>query len=498
MATKRGKNARKSIRSGARDRAPSLNTPTVPLPSAKTARDLEIDARVEQAVRLFQAARFSEAERLLTRLIEIAPRSARALRVRSMVRARGLRDADGAIGDVEEALNVKRDAVTLHEKAGLHARAGDSAAASAAARDAIALDPKFVPAYALIARLEGASIDEPTFRTLEELAASPQLPAVARHRAFNALGRVHEARKDYDAAFEAFAKSNGFAPASYDRALYDRLLEDLRTTIAPRFFEERRGYGAKSDRAVFIVGAPRSGSALLARILAAHPKVDSVGRTGVLSQVATSLSKRQKSADAARSRSDFLQAISKGDAQVGGNKYEKIALELLSGKHPSRTVDVTLSNFTHIPLIQIILPRSGVIHSFCHPLDAGVACFKHESMHNLFAARLEHLAHFLDFYYCYIEHLVATLPDRIKHVCHEDVVTDRGAGARAAVDAIGVAWDDACLQPETDDRLSGGAATDGAVGDWRNYEKRLGPLIDGLGGLGALEKRYERFRALAV
>ena len=55
-------------------------------------------------------------------------------------------------------------------------------------------------------------------------------------------------------------------------------IDKLIAAFSPPFFERVRGFGIETERPVFIVGLPRSGTTLTEQILASHPRVLRGGR----------------------------------------------------------------------------------------------------------------------------------------------------------------------------------------------------------------------------
>src|SRR5262249_57859714 len=63
----------------------------------------------------------------------------------------------------------------------------------------------------------------------------------------------------------------------YDPAAHTQFVEALMATCTPAFFERVRGFGLETERPIFIVGLPRSGTTLTAQILASHSQVFGAG-----------------------------------------------------------------------------------------------------------------------------------------------------------------------------------------------------------------------------
>jgi hypothetical protein len=88
-----------------------------------------------------------------------------------------------------------------------------------------------------------------------------------------------------------------------------------------------------------------------------------------------------------------------------------------------------------------------------------------------------------------MEHWHRHLPGRILDVRYEDLVADQEAETRRLLAFCGLEWDAACLRfHETRRRVSSASATqvrkplyESSLGQWRNYERHLAPLLAALG-----------------
>src|SRR5439155_76647 len=63
----------------------------------------------------------------------------------------------------------------------------------------------------------------------------------------------------------------------YDPAEHTLFVDRLIATFTPDFFARLRGLGSESERPVFIVGLPRSGTTLTEQVLASHSAVFGAG-----------------------------------------------------------------------------------------------------------------------------------------------------------------------------------------------------------------------------
>ena len=71
----------------------------------------------------------------------------------------------------------------------------------------------------------------------------------------------------------------------YDPEAHHSFIDRLVAAFAPAFFEGVRGFGVDTERPVFIVGLPRSGTSLTEQILASHPRVFGAGELKLARQI---------------------------------------------------------------------------------------------------------------------------------------------------------------------------------------------------------------------
>ncbi len=95
-----------------------------------------------------------------------------------------------------------------------------------------------------------------------------------------ALGKLYDSLGDYDSAFDYFRIANEIRPVRFDPEGHAESFTRLIETFSPVFLEEAPRSTLRSDRPVFILGMPRSGTSLVEQILASHPAVYGAGELG--------------------------------------------------------------------------------------------------------------------------------------------------------------------------------------------------------------------------
>ena len=217
------------------------------------------------------------------RLMVLFPNNARYVMV--------LAERLSRVGRSREALELMNllkprtaDNPALNYFAGVYAgHVGELDAAKKEFRAAVTKKPDFGDAWSLLASSGGAkSTDIPALEALIESGADHAMPGAAY-----ALGAIYHAEGSHAAAWANWEKANQFERT---RRPFNREGE-LAAMRAIREADARIWQGGdllmpKPPRAIFIVGAPRSGTSLTEQIIGAASEVGMMGET-MLSRLAT-------------------------------------------------------------------------------------------------------------------------------------------------------------------------------------------------------------------
>ncbi|MDP6933649.1 MAG: tetratricopeptide repeat protein, partial [Myxococcota bacterium] len=116
--------------------------------------------------------------------------------------------------------------------------------------------------------------------------------AVVRHEEISlhhALGTTLDSLDEVDHAFDAHERANSLRQLIFDTAGHGERIDALIRTFDPQAFGRIPHASSLSDRPVFIVGMPRSGTSLVEQVLASHPLVYGAGELKSIPQIATLL-----------------------------------------------------------------------------------------------------------------------------------------------------------------------------------------------------------------
>jgi hypothetical protein len=278
---------------------------------------------------------------------------------------------------------------------------------------------------------------------------------------FDDLGRHDDAFRHYRLANE-LTKRYG---AVYDGEKLTRLIDRLIATFDAGFMSTPpRASASLSERPVFVLGMPRSGTSLAEQILASHPAVFGAGE------------------------------ISFWDDAFGA--YDPQALSAIADEYLARTaqapagalrvVDKMPANFLYAGLIHAVFPRARIIHLRRHPIDTCLSIYFQNFLNAAaFCNDLEYLAHYYREYVRITDHWRAVLPaTAFLEVSYEDLVADQERWTGRMLEFIELPWEPQCLEFHRAERVVITASkwqvrqsiNAASVGRWRNYERYVGPL----------------------
>ena len=350
------------------------------------------------------------------------------------------------------------------------------------------LAPKTARAYRHLAECKQFSGGEPQLAAMQSLAAQRHTLAEADQRQLLfALGKVFTDLDQPEQAFGFFREGNRLKERHVNLRL-EEILEQfirIRAVFTRSFIDARVAAGSSSEKPIFVVGMPRSGTTLVEQMLASHPRVFGAGEL---------LDLEREVVGACPPDRPFPEGVLLlSDAElcrVGQSYVDRLIRRSPDAGH---VTDKMPLNFFFIGLIRMILPNARIIHTSRDPIDTCVSCFA-----NLFTGDhklpcdLNGLGQYHRAYQDLMRHWRDVLPEKtLLDVAYEDLVTDFEPQARRIVAHCGLDWTDACLDFAHANRPVRTASVAqvrrpiyrSAVGRWKIFEPWLGTLYQALGQL---------------
>lgn len=301
------------------------------------------------------------------------------------------------------------------------------------------------------------------------------------------LGKLLDKRGLYDEAFMHFRIANEQLAPVYDwRILGDRCLA-LIQKFTIQTIKPLPKVAIDSDKPVFVVGLPRSGTSLVERILASHPDVHGAGE---LEQVHLIAEKIKRVTGAQNPGPDDLASLESGYLHHLAVQYIN-HLESLN-KNAKRIIDKMPGNLMYLGLISTLFPGAKIIHCVRNPLDTCLSCyFQRFNRSNALAYtfNLDALAFTWQQQEKLMDHWKSVLPVPIMDVTYEDVVNDFDSIAKSLLEFCDLEWDESVRSYHKSEDVCYTASYEqvrkplykSSLNRWLNYKPHIQSLIAQLG-----------------
>ncbi len=483
------------------------------------------------ALKLELQDRVVDAERLLRRAVELAPRDLASRNALGLCLLRLERPAE-ALTEFDALIGLDPALPFAHVSRGnaLHAL-GHVSLAETGYRRALELDPRQPVALARLANiavnrglypearvraekalallpgypdavlcLAAAALGE---RRLEQaeglirgLLADPRLEPLQRAHARGQLGDILDAAKRPAEAFAEYSACNAglrevygrrFGPG-HDALEYVKSMNRYFELAAPAPWQTAPPLSSPGSLSaarghVFILGFPRSGTTLLEVILEGHPDVVSLEEDELLIDGVHQFMRHPDDFDAlARAAPAALDALRRAYWERAAAAGAAVEGKVFVDKYPL--------NSLKLPLIARLFPQAKILFACRDPRDIVLSCFRHRFRMSapLFELlTLEGAARYYDAVMRLVLRLNSMMPLDVCLVRHEDIVTEFTREMQRICAFLNLEWAPAMgdfalrtqyrsvLTPSTA-QLVRGLNTEG-VGHWRTYRGELAPVL---------------------
>ncbi len=302
-----------------------------------------------------------------------------------------------------------------------------------------------------------------------------------------AAGKAFADQKNFDAAFEQFAKAKEEADNPFAIDLHKEAFGKMKDLFSASFLAARSDLGSVSARPIFVIGMPRSGTTLTEQILASHPSIAGAGELTDMHKIAAELGR----GDIDKTLyAHNLSNLKDGQARKLAGRYLAV-LKRHSGS-ALRVVDKMPHNYELLGLIAILFPQARIIHCQRSAMDTCVSCFTQNfSKAHGYNGDLRTLGQYYRAYDDLMAHWHTVLPGRILDSPYENMIADQEAASRKLIAWTGLEWDDACLSFQKTERLVTTPSRwqvrqpiyKTSVKKWEKYAHHLDPLKRALGPL---------------
>jgi tetratricopeptide (TPR) repeat protein len=364
---------------------------------------------------------------------------------------------------------------------------GRLAEAEAACQRSIELDCSAYPSYLLRSELRTQTPTDNHVGELESLLAGVSADERALVPLGYALAKELDDLGHYDEAFKWFsaAAQTRRKLLSYDVAVDEEKIRRIISAYSLDYLRGSRAHRTETQRFIFIVGLPRSGTTLLERILTGIAGVRTNGETDNFSQA---LLRATPAGDG-----DLFTRTTRADPDTVAKNYAQLAG---SGGSGGAIIEKLPLNYLYLGAISRALPNAKFLWIRRSALDSCFAMYRTLfGQAYPFTYDFQDLARYYGAYDRLMSHWQLALGERLLPVSYEELVTNPGVAGRSVADHCGLQWDAAAVQIEKNAAASFTASAaqvrrpiyTSSVGRWRHYARHLEPLTVRLRELGVRE-----------
>jgi hypothetical protein len=305
------------------------------------------------------------------------------------------------------------------------------------------------------------------------------------HLAF-ALAKANEDIGDYSQAFEYLKTGNDLRSEEFNYEIESdkELIQNIIQTFSKEAMSRLRINAESSNRPIFIVGMPRSGTSLVEKIIASHSDVHGAGELDYMFALGTS----QFRGDSNTFEYLPLDSYTKRVFEMVGKTYlEKISL---LNNQASHVTDKMPFNMMMIGLIRIALPNAKIIHCVRDAKDTCLSIYKQNftTGNYRFAYDLKTVAQFHNQYSDLMAHWNESMPGAIYDVSYESLTRNPELEIRKLLSACDLEFQEGCINFEKADAVVKTASAfqvrqpmyTSSVRLWEKYQQFLGPMLDEL------------------
>ena len=395
--------------------------------------------------------------------------------------------------DFEQSVAVYREAIekdpsraaTYNNLGNVLMSLGRKEQAHEAFNRALEIEPDFAQAYYNLLELPGVTLTQDQMKRLEGITEDAATSREEKLVAHFALGKILAREGKYDEAFNNYKRGHEHRSALSWQEDDHSVLRHLAFNVLSRdYFADRKQWGSASQKPIFIVGFPRSGTSLVEQILASHSMVYGAGELHDMTRAMN----RICDLDNPKTTEKRVTQFSRHQVREWANQYLNRLLSRSEGE--PRVTDKMPHNFLHLWFISLLFPKATVLHCVRNPLDTCVSCFSRNFSwgHHCYTDNLTALGKHYGLYRKLMSRWKQILPVTIHEVTYERLATDPGKQIRGIVNLCELPFEKSCLEfYRTNRPVNTASATQvkqkvytSSVGKWRNYARHLKPLIEAL------------------
>ncbi len=247
------------------------------------------------------------------------------------------------------------------------------------------------------------------------------------------------------------------------------------------------------ERIAFVLGAPRSGTTLLERVLSAHPEINSTDEEFFLPQ--DILPEMMNNRDNRKLQISDLHQLTKGRLKIDRERYFRFLTALLRENSRNKLhIDKNPSLIRLLPAVLRLFPDAKFLFAVRDPRDIVISCFMRQFPLNSISVEfltlegtVKSVSRDLELW----QKLKHSIPGQWSEIRYEAMVADTASTAKQLLQFLEVTWDPTVLNFHQLTSVTNSPSYEAvskpifqhACGRWANYTKFLNPHLRKLDSL---------------
>jgi tetratricopeptide (TPR) repeat protein len=327
--------------------------------------------------------------------------------------------------------------------------------------------------------------DHPDVEMIQDALTQGDLRLEDRDRLHFALGKIYDDCGLFEQAFKQFQAANEMrrSAVAYSSQAQETLFETLKTVFSPAFLDQPLSEPQRGPAPLFVLGMPRSGTTLIAKILASHSLIQYAGELPNLRRVTEEIQLLTKSPNSyPESARDLTHEVA---ISLSNGFRNRLRRDFSPGVF--HVIDKHPLNFFHIGLISVLFPEARIVHVQRDPLDCCLSnYFQRLSPTYAYSFDLADIGSYYRRYLGLMDYWKSVLPGKIIGVRYEDVILETESTIRNLIDSLNLDWNERCLLPHEEPGFVDTASQwqvrqpmyRSSIGKWRHYDEHLQVLKD--------------------
>jgi len=391
---------------------------------------------------------------------------------------------DDAVKCYEKSILIKPDDHMAHHNLGIAYQVlGNTKSSILSYERSLTINSGYAETYHNLSYLKKYSETDPQIHKMHSLIESKNLDKSERMFLNLALARIYENLGNKNEFFKFLNEGNRLRKIELNYSIEQSLQEISaikKLYSIPIEALELEPYNSLSNRPIFILGMPRSGTTLVEQILSNHHKVHGGGELNTLTNLVNPIINNYIAGD--------IKQLDQKAISFIRQEYEDMLASLNTPKNI--ITDKLPLNFKYIGFILAAFPEAKIVHL---KRDATATCWSNyrctfTSLANGYSYDFDDLAQFYNLYENLMEFWHELYPDKIYDISYEDLTINQEQETQKLLEYCDLEWDEDCLNFHTNNRAVETASSlqvrekmyRGSSEVWKQYWTRIQPLIDGL------------------